>query len=345
MLLPPIPWQPERAHYQPGAAPNPFAVTDRLAEHGIDTVLLDPDSPFPGFTASHPLLQAASPCRALRVLTGERAADIAIAIFEGPALPLVMLRRLFRWRVPVVLWDIGITEAWPLRERMLDAVVPRVAGIFVLSANQMPYIANRWGRHRGVELLGHAVDTVFYAPNTQAAAAPGPILSIGDDAGRDFACLLDIASKIDADIIFKTRSLAPDTPLPPRVAVQRARLSYPDLRDLYAAARIVVVPLHETFNASGVSSILEASAMGRPLVVTETAAMRDFIIPGETCLSVPPGDRDALLAAINRLLAEPDTCARLGANARKFVQQHCAQAVFADRFAGLLRRYARPARL
>lgn len=341
LLLPPIAWQPDRDAYRSGCGPDPFAVVERLATHGIEALLIDPGRrPLNPFAGRHSLLEGLDPLRALRTLVRYRNIDLAVAVFEGPALPLELLRGVFRWRVPVVLWDIGLTETWRLRERILDRVVPRVAGIFVLSANQQPYIAARWGRRDGVELLGHSVDTDFFAPAPQQP--DGPILSIGEDAGRDFPCLLDVAPRIDTDIVIKTTTIPSSRPLPPRVTVQRERISYPALRDLYARSRFVVVPLRETLNASGVSSILEAGAMGRALIVSETAAMRDFIVPGETCLTVPCGDRAALQAAIQRLVAEPETCARLGENARRFMAATCAVPVFADRLAGLLRRYARP---
>lgn len=283
------------------------------------------------------------PTRTLSVLTRARNADIAVAIFEGPALPLVLLRRLFFWRVPLVLWDIGLTESWPLRERMLNLVVPRVAGIFVLSRSQVTYIMRRWARHDGVELLGHYVDEKFFAPD---AAVPqsttGPILSVGKDPGRDFDCLLDIAADAGADVVIRSSMIAASRALPSNVTLLREQISYQRLRELYAHSRFVVVPLRETLNAGGVSTILEAAAMGRALIVSETAAMRDFIVPNETCLTVPPGDRAALLAAIRRLNADPQMCARLGANARRFVLEQCSTPVVADRFAALLRRHARP---
>lgn len=345
LLLPPFAWQPERDAWHPGAGPDPFGVTHALAARGIEVRLIDPGGrPFNPFAGRHTLLGAMDLARTLRVLMRERDADIAVSIFEGPALPLLLLRRLFFWRVPVVLWDIGLTKSWPLRERMLDLVVPRVAGIFPLSGNQVSYIARCWGRRDGVERLGHYVDEEFFVPDPSAPHDPsGPILSVGQDPGRDFDCLLDIAPDLGADLVIRSSMIPAARALPPNVAVIRERIDYRRLRELYARSRYVVVPLRETLNASGVSTILEAAAMGRALIVSATQAMRDFIVPNETCLTVPPGDRAALLAAIRRLNAEPDTCLRLGANARRFVMERCSTPVFAERFAALLRRHARPA--
>jgi glycosyltransferase involved in cell wall biosynthesis len=49
--------------------------------------------------------------------------------------------------------------------------------------------------------------------------------------------------------------------------------------------------------------IVEAQAMGRPVIATDHGAARETVIPGETGWLVPPGDADALAAAIRVALA------------------------------------------
>ena len=339
VLLPPMAWQPERDAFKPGACPNPFEIYERMAQQGIDTLLIDPGRrPLNPFAGGSTLLEALDPLRALRVLLTERRADFIISIFEGAALPLLLMRRLTAFRVPIVLWDLGLTERWRLRERVLDLVIPRADGIFVLSASQKPYIGTRWGRVDGIEVIGQHVDTRFFAP--ASPVSNGPVLAIGEDVGRDFETFLAAVEGVDADFLVKTRQIRPDRVLPPRVRVMRERVDYLGLRDLYAKSRFVVIPLHTVPNASGVSSILEASATGRAVIVSQAESIRDFVIPNETCLSVPCGDPGALRAAIQRLINEPETCARLGENGRRFMEENFSNTVFADRMAKLLKRYA-----
>ena len=343
LLLPPIPWGPERAAFRPGAGPDPFDLDRLLAAHGIATELLDVGGwPWNPLAGRGTVLQGIDPLRAVRTLLRQRSIDIVVGIFESPALLPVLARRVGLMAAPVVVWDLGLTEGWRLRERILDRVVPAADGLLVLSASQRDYIARRWSRRDGVEVVGHRVDTTFFTP--APPCADGPVLAVGEDRGRDFASLLAVAPDIAARIVIKTRAIPPAADLPLNVTVLRERIGYPALRDLYAASRFTVVPLSQALNASGVSAILEAGAMGRALVVSDAPAIRDFLIPDETCLMVPCGDRAALAAAIRRLLAEPDTCARLGAAARRFVERICAAAPFADRFAAALRRHARATR-
>ena len=168
------------------------------------------------------------------------------------------------------------------------------------------------------------------------------MLAVGEDAGRDFETMLSAIDGLDTDVVLKTRRIAADRALPPRVRIVREWLDDRQFRDLYAAARIVVVPLHDVANASGVTAIAEAAAMGLPMVVTETDSTRDFIVPGETCLAVQRGDVAGMRAAISRLLAEPDLRARLAHNARRFAEERFGAEAFAASFAAAVRRHARP---
>jgi len=341
LFLPPMPWGPSRHSYIPGSGPDPFELDRQLKMLGIETTIIDPyRRPWNPFAGRNTLLESLDPLRALRVLTREREFDLIVSVFEGAALPLLALRRLTMFRAKIVLWDIGLTEHWRLRERTLDFVVPRIDGIMVLGSNQRPYIERRWQTHAPIEIIGHRIDTQFFTP--QAQPAEGPILSLGEDTGRDFEGLLSAIEGLDADIVIKTRRqrgrIKPE--LHPRVSMISDWLSYRDLRQLYATSRFVVVPLLETINANGVTSVLEAGAMGKAIVVTDTPAIRDFIVPAETCLTVPPKDPVALRAAIERLLAEPETCERLGTNARRFIESKFSERAFAQRFAIALRGFA-----
>jgi glycosyltransferase involved in cell wall biosynthesis len=61
----------------------------------------------------------------------------------------------------------------------------------------------------------------------------------------------------------------------------------------------------------------EAMAHGRPVVATAVGGLVDAVEDGVTGLLVPPRDPDALRAALERLLADPDLRSRLGSAARE----------------------------
>jgi len=79
-------------------------------------------------------------------------------------------------------------------------------------------------------------------------------------------------------------------------------------------------------------AVLQAMAMGKPVVGTRVGGIPEVVIPEETGLLVPPRDPQALAQALVRLMADPELGRRLGARARelvlaKFSLEHMAQAV------------------
>jgi glycosyltransferase involved in cell wall biosynthesis len=98
--------------------------------------------------------------------------------------------------------------------------------------------------------------------------------------------------------------------------VQAGFANYTELRDLYARAAVVVVPLVENDFQAGVTTILEAMAMGKPTIVTATSGQSDVIEDGVTGMTVPPGDPRRLGDAIRFLLDNPRERHRIGRNAR-----------------------------
>jgi glycosyltransferase involved in cell wall biosynthesis len=104
-----------------------------------------------------------------------------------------------------------------------------------------------------------------------------------------------------------------------RVTVHQ-QLSHRELRRLYAGARFVVVPLLNVDFDAGVTTITEAMAMGKAVVVTRTGGQVDIVRHGDTGLYVPPGDPVALRAALSYLLDNPAEAERMGRAGRAMVE-------------------------
>jgi glycosyltransferase involved in cell wall biosynthesis len=342
LVLPSIPYAPYRRSYKPGIGPDPWAFTRALAADGVDVDMLDPTGfPLNPFAGKHPLLQSIDPFRSIAVLLGRRNYDLVVSGNEGAAVLLVLLRRWFRFHPPVLVWDLAPATRWRWRARLQDRILPKVDGILALNAIQEPYIAERWGSHIPVNVIGPLVDAEFYRPVAEPSG--DGILSVGDDAGRDYDTLLKAVAGLQIPTLIKTSiRLVIDPAEHHHVKLVRERLPPLGFRELYANARFIVLPLMpDTRNASGVSTLLESAAMGKAAIVSDSDGIRDFVVPGETCLTVPGRDPSALRAAIERLYNEPETCLRLGHNARRFVKEQFAIIPTARRFATALRSYVR----
>jgi glycosyltransferase involved in cell wall biosynthesis len=75
-------------------------------------------------------------------------------------------------------------------------------------------------------------------------------------------------------------------------------ISYLELKNLYARARLVVVPLFDSNYAAGVNTMLEAMAMGKPMIVTQSKGIVDYLTHDETGRFVSPARADEMRQAI-----------------------------------------------
>jgi glycosyltransferase involved in cell wall biosynthesis len=75
------------------------------------------------------------------------------------------------------------------------------------------------------------------------------------------------------------------------------------------------------------TTVLEAMASGRPVIASSVGGVVDMIADGTSGLLVPPGDTAGLAVAIDRLLADEDLRARLGASAKVAVGRFTASVV------------------
>ena len=96
-------------------------------------------------------------------------------------------------------------------------------------------------------------------------------------------------------------------------------LSADETRALCARADILVLPSH----AEGLAmAVLEGLSHGLAVVTTRVGAHEEVISDGETGVFVPVGDKDALTAALAKLITDPDIRSRLSAGARAHYLNH-----------------------
>jgi len=67
--------------------------------------------------------------------------------------------------------------------------------------------------------------------------------------------------------------------------------------------------------------IVEACAMGLPVVATSVGGIRDLLTDEETGLLVPDGDVEAMTEAVLRLLHQPGLAKRLSENGRRLAEK------------------------
>ncbi len=118
-----------------------------------------------------------------------------------------------------------------------------------------------------------------------------------------------------------------------------------DMPALVNLAYATVIPLKrlDLFKSALPSKMFESMAAGRPIVAALWGEAADMVNAAECGLVVPPDDPGALRDAVEKLAADPQLAAKLGANGRRYVVKHFDRGKIAERFGDLLRHAAGPA--
>jgi glycosyltransferase involved in cell wall biosynthesis len=319
-----------------------------LNTEGIDIVVEESLArPLNPLAHMHEFYSGLDPLRAMRLIARARRYDAAICVGDATAFVLTWLRDTLRIRLPIVIIDPALSYSYPRRRRVQDYVLPRASCVVVFSESQIEYLRKEYGSAVRTALLRHRADVDFYRPAAMKPDGHPYVFSVGNDVSRDFDTLAR-AAKICANtagfhhrFVVQTKNAVADDG--GALDIRRDTVPYTDLRTLYQQAGVVVLPLHDMIHPGGINTLLEAMAIGRPIVVSDSRGVRDYVSDGVTMATAPPGDADALAAAIVNLTASPSEAQRLGDNARRFVVEHCDNRVYARQLAEIIREaIARP---
>jgi len=210
----------------------------------------------------------------------------------------------------------------------------RVDRIIVHSGNQVQAVSRALQVDpRVIKVVPYGIDEAFWS-STRAAATEeqGLVVSAGREH-RDYATLL-AAMPHGARLTVADHSLfSPDaehrSPVDWPPEVERVALGPADLRELYARASVVVVPVTETDFPAGITTVLEAMSMGKAVVVSGTTGLRRIPNSGEAVV-IDPGDVDGMGAAIRMLLNDSALRQELGQAARAAVEDRFSLDSYAD---------------
>ena len=111
-----------------------------------------------------------------------------------------------------------------------------------------------------------------------------------------------------------------------------------DIRPALHEATLFCLPSHYREGLPKV--VLEAMAMGRPVITTDAIGCREAVRDGDNGLLIPPRDPLALTTAIHELLADPLTRKRMGRRGRERTEQEFATPLVVSETLNLYRRFA-----
>jgi glycosyltransferase involved in cell wall biosynthesis len=110
-----------------------------------------------------------------------------------------------------------------------------------------------------------------------------------------------------------------------------------DVPDIVAAADVFAFP--SLFEGLG-GSLIEAMALGLPIVASDIPPIRETVVDGECATLVPPASADALASALSGLLVDPERRAAYAENGIRRFEESYALPGIAARMAALYRAVA-----
>lgn len=91
-----------------------------------------------------------------------------------------------------------------------------------------------------------------------------------------------------------------------------------DVRASIAAAHVYVLP---SYREGTPRTILEAMAMGRPIVTTDAPGCRETVIDGVNGFLVPVGNAEQLAVTLQRFIQNPDLISKMGSESLKLARE------------------------
>lgn len=188
-----------------------------------------------------------------------------------------------------------------------------------------------------IRLIHHGLDLDSYEGRREADAQRPTILAVGqlkekkgfrylieacrilESSGQDFACEIVGEGPFRSRLEEQIRDLG----LGERIELLGA-LDHRDVIDHMQRASVFALPSIVTPDGDrdGIPNvILEAMAVGLPVVSTRVSAIPEVVREGETGILVDPGDPEALAVALAGLLEDGDKARQLGNGGRLLVER------------------------
>lgn len=172
------------------------------------------------------------------------------------------------------------------------------------------------------------VDTNTLIP--QDPSTGQTIVCVGADPHRDFHSLFILAERHPMTPFLVITSRAHQrkwkrlkVSIPTNVTLQYD-LPFVETMEAVSQSKFVVLPVFENSYSGATTTLLQAMALGKAVIVTKTGAIADgyHLAHEQNVLFVPPEDIEALDVAFTRLSTDPALRMALGAAARETVARH-----------------------
>lgn len=250
------------------------------------------------------------------------------ALFIARLKGIPLIGRLFCKHIANFVWLIDHTQKFDSnKKKRISKKLGKIDKIFYLSkSEEQEFITHYRVPNDKLLYTRYGINFSAYGP---LATGSKPhnfnyrnyILSVGTDEHRDLD-LLDIVAGGNPEKKFIVCSGSPAHQLKKfksnNIVLMRA--NYNEMVYLYRNCEMVIIPLKFNFHASGITTLLEAAAARKPVIINYTPGLEDYGIDNETCLFVPIGNKEKFNDSINLLWSNSALAEKISNNAYEYLR-------------------------
>jgi len=220
--------------------------------------------------------------------------------------------------------------------KSLQRVFSSTRKIICFTSNQASFWNEVLGFVDKAVFMPLGVDSDYYSPSSMDIS--DYIFSAGRTA-RDIGTLLKAAKQINHNfVIVVGNNLHSEigslyVPKNVRLLFEVPQSSY---KELLNKSKLVVLTLHDTPYSCGLSVLLHAMTMGKPVVITKVSSTIDYVSDWKTGVFVKPYDVNDLKQKILHLMGDYENAKKIGANARMQAERMYNEKIMASNFSRIL---------
>lgn len=277
----------------------------------------------------------------LRILFSRADYDVVYSACQTNTFLLALLRSLKVFRKPLV-----ALIHHPFGSTFKDSLFLNGHDrLLCLSKKVMEPFLQESAIYKKMDFIAWGADLPFYDAALQdiVPTANLPVIVSAGKTERDHDTLVRACLSIDCTLnLYCSATTAPTlTDLPDRITIHASdsahnAVSYQEILTAYRHAFAIAIPLTKTHNLAGLTSLLDAMAVGKPVIMTRNKHIDLDIEKEGIGFWVEPEDVQGWQQAIAYLLAHPEEASAMGDRGRRLCEKKYNLDTFADTLAKTL---------
>lgn len=265
-------------------------------------------------------------------------------------LPYLIYQRIFKKQQTLVfimgLFSKRINYPFFLKihKLLINLLIKSVDNLVFLGKGEFTFATQNYKSSNKFNFLPFSVDTNFWKNTNTYSSNNEEILFIGNDGNRNTQILSRIPSKLPQYQFKYLTSIKELTSVNERnLEILKGKWSentYSDteIKDFYQNAKLVILPLKNTYQPSGQSVALQAMSLGIPVVISQTKGFwdPDIFNHNENIIFIEENSETAWVNSIQAIYNNDELLQKLSKNAFNTITKHYNLDVFHDKLLKIL---------